>query len=554
MLTALHIRDFAVIDELELQFDGGMTVLTGETGAGKSIIVDALGLILGDRADSAMLRADAERCEITATFDIRNYQALVDMLAEQAIDAEDDELIIRRVLNADGRSKAFINGSQIPIQTLKSVGELLVEIHGQHAHQSLLKRDAQRQLLDELGKHDTTLKQVKELYTEWRDITRQLEELTGQGEDRESRLELLRYQVQELEALAPQPDEFENLEAEYARLANANRLVEGAQQAHQVISEDDAAITVLLKRSERELRELARYDERLQAIADLLENAGIQLGEAGEELRNYLDRLELDPQRLREVEQRLSDMHDTARKHHIKPESLPAHLTALQEQLQTLEASDEQFASLQARLMELLDEYQTAAARLHKERQQVAQSISRSVTQQIRELGMSGGEFSIIVEADEQARPYPHGQDRIDFMVSANPGQPQRPLGKVASGGELSRISLALQVIASNDSGAETMIFDEVDAGIGGSVAEIVGQLLHQIGQQRQVFCVTHLPQVASLGSQHLRILKMTGEQDTRTRVTTLSADERVEEIARMLGGLKITDQTRAHAKEMLTG
>ena len=554
MLTNLHIKDFAVIDELDLQFESGMTVLTGETGAGKSIIVDALGLILGDRADSAMLRSDAERCEITATFDITNHKALVDLLAEQAIDTEDDELIIRRVLNADGRSKAFINGSQTPIQTLKSIGELLVEIHGQHAHQSLLKRDAQRQLLDELGDHDATLKQVEDLYTEWRDVTRQLEELSGQGEDRESRLELLRYQVQELETLAPQPDEFEHLDAEYTRLSNANRLVEGAQQAHQVISEDDAAVTVLLKRSERDLRELARYDERLQAIAELLENAGIQLGEAGEELRNYLDRLELDPQRLQEVEQRLSDMHDMARKHHVEPESLPAHLTALQEQLQTLEASDEHYARLQSRQSELLDEYRTAAARLHKERQKVARTISETVTQQIRELGMSGGEFSIDVAADDQARPSPHGQDRIEFLVTANPGQPQRPLGKVASGGELSRISLALQVIASSDSGTETMIFDEVDAGIGGSVAEIVGQLLRQIGQQRQVFCVTHLPQVASLGSQHLRVLKMTGEQDTRTRVTTLSADERVEEIARMLGGLKITDQTRAHAREMLAG
>lgn len=553
MLTALHIRDFAVIDALELQFGPGMTVLTGETGAGKSIIVDALGLILGDRADSAMLRGGAERCEITATFDIRGNAALAELLTEQAI-AVEDELLIRRVLTADGRSKAFINDSQVAVQTLKPVGELLVDIHGQHAHQSLLKRDAQRQLLDEYGAYTSELEAMAERYHHWHEVVRQLESLSGPGDDREAKLELLRYQVQELESLGPQPEEFETLDAEYTRLANASRLVEGAQNVCSRITDDDTAVSVQLGRLERELRDLGRYDPALITIADLLEAAGIQLSEAGNELRHYLDRLELDPERLRQVEQRLSAMHDLARKHHVQPEALPARLVTLQQQLQTIEASDEHYAQLKADEARLLEEYSTAADRLHKARVQAAGKLAKSVTEQMHELGMPGGEFAIDVQADNRAAPSRYGKDRIEYRVTANPGQPVRPLGKVASGGELSRISLALQVIASHDSGAATMIFDEVDAGIGGGVAEIVGQRLRQISARRQVFCVTHLPQVASLGQNHLRVLKMTGTQETRTRVTALSTEERVEEIARMLGGLKITSQTRAHAKEMLTG
>ncbi|MCS3903696.1 DNA repair protein RecN (Recombination protein N) [Methylohalomonas lacus] len=554
MLTALHIRNFAVIDEVELHFGAGMTVLTGETGAGKSIIVDALGLILGDRADSALLRAGAERCELSATFNITGNAPLQELLEEQAISGGDDELLIRRVINADGRSKAFVNGSQVALQTLKPMGELLIDIHGQHAHQSLLKRDAQRQLLDEQGDYAALLAEVADLYRQWRDVCQQLDNLAGLGEDREAKLELLRYQVQELQSLNPQPDEFEALDQEYTRLANASRLVEGAQSAYSRLADDDQAISVLAKRIERELRELGRYDERLIAVADLLDNSVIQLNEAGDELRHYLDRLELDPERLQQVEQRLSAMHDLARKHHIQPETLADHLQSLSEQLQQLEASDEHYAQLRDQQQKLLDQYHAACTRLHKERQKTAAALGQTVTEQIRELGMAGGEFVIDVQAETEARPSVHGQDRIDFLVSANPGQPPRPLAKVASGGELSRISLALQVRASDSSGAASMIFDEVDAGIGGGVAEIVGQLLRQIGEHHQVFCVTHLPQVASLGHAHLRVLKMTGDSETRTRVATLSAEERVEEIARMLGGLKITEQTRAHAREMLAG
>lgn len=554
MLTDLHIRDFAVIDELELHFDAGMTVLTGETGAGKSIIVDALGLILGDRADSTMLRSGAERCEITATFRIADNEPLKTLLDEQDIACDGDEILIRRVMNADGRSRAFINGSQAALQILKPIGELLVDIHGQHAHQSLLKRDAQRQLLDEYGAYQDELDEVATLYRQWREVQKQLENINGLGEDREARLELLRYQVAELENLNPQADEFEALDNEYTRLANASHLIEATQTVYSQLADDDQAIGVQSRRLESELRELGRYDNRLFAIVELLETASIQLDEAGNELRHYLDKLELDPERLQQVEQRLSAMHDLARKHHIQPEALAAHLQNLTEQLQTLEASEETHTRLQAEQTRLLAAYQAAAARLHEERQKAAGLFGQAVSEQIRELGMPGGEFCIEVTPDSDARPAPHGHDRIEYLVTANPGQPLRPLGKVASGGELSRISLALEVIASSDSGAATMIFDEVDAGIGGGVAEIVGQLLRQIGEQHQVFCVTHLPQVASLGRQHLRVLKMTGEQETRTRVTTLSADERIEEIARMLGGLKITEQTRAHAREMLAG
>lgn len=555
MLTTLHIRDFAVIDELELTFQSGMTVLTGETGAGKSIIVDALGLMLGDRADSGMLRAGSERCEISASFDIRAIPAVRELLETQAIPAEEDELLIRRIIGADGRSRAFVNGSPVPVQALREIGESLVDIHGQHAHQSLLRREAQRVLLDAYGGHEQELDQVASLHRDWRSITAQLQDLgSGSGQDREARLELLRYQVQELDALGSIINEFEALENEYSRLTNASRLLETAQGAYQLLSEDDAAIAVQLKRLERELQELTRYDAALQPIIDLLQSAGIQLGEAADELRHYLDRLDLDPERLRVVEQQLSSLHDLARKHKVQPESLPAHLASLREQLEQLESSDERHAALQADEIRVREQYDTAAQRLHQARKQAATDLSRAVTAQIRELGMPGGEFLIEVTAEPDSVPAAAGHDRIEYLVSANPGQPPRPLGKVASGGELSRISLAIQVIGSRDSGVPTMIFDEVDAGIGGGVAEIVGKLLRRLADHRQIFCVTHLPQVASQGQQHLRVLKMTGDKETRTRVTALTADERVEEIARMLGGLKITDQTRAHAREMLAG
>lgn len=554
MLTSLHIRDFAVIDELELHFGSGMTVLTGETGAGKSIIVDALGLILGDRADSTMLRGGAERCEISATFDIDGKHALATWLDEQAIPADDKELLIRRVLSADGRSRAFINGSPVAVQMLKPVGEMLIDIHGQHAHQSLLKRDARRQLLDDYGDYQPELDRVADLYRHWREVTAEIEDLSGLGEDREARLELLRYQVQELRALNPQAEEFEALEIEYNRLTHASRLVEGTETAYDRIVGDDQAIAVQLKRCERELRELARYDDSLGPIADLLEAAGIELGEAGDELRHYLGQLELDPQRLHEVEQRLSEIHTLARKHYVQPKSLPAQLDSLYRQLTELESSEERYAELKAQEQQILTEYHTAAGQLTRARSGTAEQLARAVSAQLHELGMPGGEFQIDIAAASEATPSPHGLDRIEFLVTTNSGQPPRPLAKVASGGELSRISLALQVIANADNCVATMIFDEVDAGIGGGVAEIVGKLLKEAAAKRQIFCVTHLPQVASLGHRHLRVLKSADEQETRIRVTPLSTHERIEEIARMLGGLKITERTRAHAKEMLTG
>jgi DNA repair protein RecN (Recombination protein N) len=554
MLTTLHIRDFAVIDELELKFEPGMTVFTGETGAGKSIIVDALGLVLGDRADSAMLRGGAERCEISASFDIHAIPAAKDLLEGQAIPVEDDELLIRRILSTDGRSRAFINGSPVPVQALREIGEMLVDIHGQHAHQSLLKREAQRDLLDAYGDYAPELEQVAGLYREWRSVSAQLQQLGSVGEDREARLELLRYQVQELDALGPANGEFEALETEYARLANASRLLESTQAAYQQLSEDDAAIAVQLKRLERELQELIRYDAGLQPIIELLQAAGIQLNEAVDELRHYVERLDLDPDSLRTTEQRLSALHDMARKHRVQPEALPQHLESLREQLDNLESSDARHAALKADETRILKDYDTACERLHQARQQAATALATAVTDQIRELGMPAGEIRIEVTPESGTLPAATGRDRVEYLVTTNPGQPPRPLGKVASGGELSRISLAIQVIGSRDSGVPTLIFDEVDAGIGGGVAEIVGKLLRQLAGHRQVFCVTHLPQVASQGQQHLRVLKMTGDKETRTRVTTLSADERVEEIARMLGGLKITDQTRAHAREMLAG
>ncbi|MEX0952003.1 MAG: DNA repair protein RecN, partial [Gammaproteobacteria bacterium] len=522
-------------------------------GAGKSIIVDALDLILGGRADSAMLRAGADRCEISATFKPPADTLLTSLLDEQAIEP-DEELLIRRIVNADGRSRGFVNGSPVTAQTLRAIGDFLVDIHGQHANQSLLKRDQQRVLLDNYGGYASALETVAESYERWHEIQRQLQQLGTAGQDRNARLELLRYQVNELAEANPASGEYAELEVEHSRLANAQRLLEVSQAAHNQLSEDDAAISVILNRMEKSLRDLLRFDPALESTLNLLEAANIQLQEAADELRHYLDKLDLDPGQLQTVETRLGLLHDLARKHQVKPEALADHLAGLQQEVELLESSDARHEELQAAQAAALADYQAAAKTLHDQRQQAAATLAAAVSEQLHSLGMAGAVFAIEVQHDTDAAISRTGTDRIEFQVTTNPGQPLRSMAKVASGGELSRISLAIQVIGSRDNGVPTLIFDEVDAGIGGGVAEIVGKLLQELGQHRQIFCVTHLPQVASLGQQHLRVLKMTGDSETRTRVHELSVDERVEEIARMLGGLKITDQTRAHAKEMLAG
>jgi len=551
MLKHLHIRDFAVIEELDIPFNAGMTVLTGETGAGKSILVGALGLVLGDRSDSGIVRAGCERTEITAIFDIENKNEIQCVLAEQEMDCE-DELILRRVINKDGRSRAYVNGSSVPAQLLRSLGECMVDIHGQHTHQSLLKADVQRNLLDEFGNHPQKLNETKDAWKVWHANELEIQALSGDNRDHDAQIALLQYQIQELQALNPGKSKFSEVEEEYGKLANANRLLEVCQQTLLQLSEDERSTQGQISHHLNELQEIQKFDPSLANVIELLNGASIQIGEASDELRHYLDGLELDPERLKMVEDMLAAFHDMARKHKIQPETLSDHLVTLQDELSKLENSEARFNELIALQQTSIENYRKAASILSQCRQQAARKLSHDISKKLIDLGMPGGQFSIEVNDIEKDMPLQNGMDKIDYLVSLNPGQPLQPLSKVASGGELSRISLAIQVTGSKDKGIPTLIFDEVDSGIGGGVAEIVGKLLHRLSDKRQVFCVTHLPQVASQGDHHLQVAKATHAGTTLTRVGELNDEERIDEIARMLGGVKISEQTLAHAKEML--
>ncbi|MFB3116174.1 MAG: DNA repair protein RecN [Gammaproteobacteria bacterium] len=551
MLKHLHIRDFAVIEEVDIAFNDGLTVFTGETGAGKSIMVGALGLVLGDRSDSGIVRTGCERTEITAIFDIENEDGIQSVLAEQEISCE-DELILRRVINKDGRSRAYVNGSSVPAQLLRALGERMVDIHGQHTHQSLLKADVQRNLLDEFGNHQQQLNEVKDAWKLWHATELELQSLSGDNRDHDAQMTLLQYQIQELEALNPGESKFSDVEEEYGRLSNANRILEVCQETLQQLSDDEHSTQSQISHRLNELQDIQKFDQSLSSVIDLLNNATIQVSEASDELRHYLDRLELDPEKLKAVEDKLGALHDMARKHKIQPEELTDHLLTLQEELHKLENSEARYRELLTLQETTIEQYRKAAARLNQCRQQSAHRLSDDITKKLYELGMPGGQFSIEISDIGKNTPLQHGMDKIGYLVSLNPGQPLQPLSKVASGGELSRISLAIQVTGSKDKGIPTLIFDEVDSGIGGGVAEIVGKLLHSLSDKRQIFCVTHLPQIASQGDHHMQVAKATHAGTTLTRVSELSTEERVDEIARMLGGVKITEQTLAHAKEML--
>ncbi len=552
MLRTLHIRNLAVIQELELEFGPGMSVFTGETGAGKSILVDALGLVLGDRADSNVIRSGADNAEVSALFDISGFDGVAGILTSQALESADGELLLRRVISRDGRSRAYMNGSAVAAQTLREVGDFLVEIHGQHAHQSLLKREEQRRVLDQFGDHSELLGAVRRACSDWTEARRQLAELPVSGEDHAAQKELLDYQVQELEEFAPAENELDSLNADHRRLANAGRLLDTVQTLLARLHEDEDSAAGRVGVAVRELRDAARFDENMNAVADLLDSAGIQLGEAVDELRAATDHLDLDPQRLGEVERRLDQYHELARKHRVKPQELITRLQTLKQQCQALADSSSRIDQLNKQQSEALRRYTVDAKRLHEQRRETAERLGKAISLQLRELGMPGGRLKVEVKSAGGDRPMPSGDDQVEFLVTVNPGQPPRPLAKVASGGELSRISLGIQVIDSTERGTPTLIFDEVDAGIGGAVAEIVGRLLHGLSERRQILCVTHLPQVACQGDYHFQVEKSSSRTDTRTQVVELNADRRIEEIARMLGGLKISAKTRDHAREML--
>lgn len=550
MLRQLVIDDLAVIDRLNLDFKPGMTVLTGETGAGKSILLDALGLILGDRADTALIRGDREKTEITAIFSINDNPGIESVLENSELDTDDD-LFIRRIIRRDGRSRAYLNNTPVPIQTLRELGEYLIDIHGQHAHQSLSRSTAQREILDGFGDYGELLAKTKSVFAEWKQTKQRLEHINTGNEDYAAKLTLINYQIEELSGMNLKPDEYAGLTDQYKRLSNAQHLLNVCHGLYDELVRSEPAIHNRLVKYQHDIEALCRIDNQLDNIATLINNASIHIKEAGDELRNYIDHFETDSDLLSTLESRLDKLNDLSRKHKVRPEELPDHLSRLSTELERLESGREQQAALLGKKQALSDHYFELAKSLHEARLNAAVLFGANVTEKMHELGMAG-KFEIGIESIDSDEPRKHGMDKLTFMVSTNPGQPLRPVTKVASGGELSRLSLAIQIIGMQDKGIPTMIFDEVDAGIGGGIAEIVGKMLNTLAQRKQVFCVTHLAQVAACGHQHLRVIKTTQHDDTYTTVAELTDKARVDEVARMLAGMTITDESRAHALQML--
>jgi DNA repair protein RecN (Recombination protein N) len=552
MLTHLQIRDFAIIDAIELELRPGLTVLTGETGAGKSILVDALQLLAGGRAGAEVVRHGAERAEISGTFDLAQApRELKQWLEEQSVGGG-EELIIRRVVAADGRSRAYLNGQSVPLQLLREAGNILIDIHGQHEFQSLMRGAAQRELLDGYGKHEALASHVGIAHRVWLEILNRTLDLETKARDRDAKLELLRYQVSELNALHLKEGEIASLTEERARLSNRGRLAEGAQSAlQQLFESEEGSAHAGVSRALQSLRNLASLDPKIASVVPILEEASIQIKEAARELEHYRESLDMDSTRQDEVEGRLSAVEELARKNRVKPEELIERTGQLVTELEGLERAELDLAVLKKDLANALDSYRAQAQQLSARRVTAGRALAKDITTRMQTLGMAGGRFQVEVTQDGNADPAQHGIDQIEFKVTANPGQPLRALAKVASGGELSRLSLAVQVSCAARE-TRCMVFDEVDSGIGGAIAEIVGRELRSLGSRGQVLCVTHLPQVASQGHHHLRVMKLTDGKTTRTALTELSSGDRVEELARMLGGVEVTAKAREHAKEML--
>ncbi|HEY4074718.1 MAG TPA: DNA repair protein RecN [Herbaspirillum sp.] len=549
MLRTLAIRDFVIVDVIELEFGPGFSVLTGETGAGKSILIDALTLALGGRGDASVVREGAAKADISAEFAVDTADASAWLAANEYLNEEDHGgVLLRRVIDNAGRSKAFINGIAATAAQLRELGELLVDIHGQHAHQSLLKSDAQRLLLDSQAGLAAEAAALAQLYKNWRAVMKQRSEFETDAKNVLLERERLEWQVSELEKLAVKPGEWTEIGNEHSRLSHAAALIEGAQEALALISEADTPMLSQLSALTLKLDKLSDVDADLKPVFELLEPARIQMQEAVYALNDYLSRMELDPARLKTVESRLEAIHSTARKFHVDADDLPQTLIELSGQLQQLaDASD--LDALRANEEKLRVAYMSAAQKLSKARTKAAAALSQAVTMAMQDLSMSGGRFEIALIPGE---PAAYGIEQIEFLVAGHAGVAPRPLAKVASGGELARIALAISVITSSATATPTLIFDEVDSGIGGGVAEVVGRLLKRLGQDRQVLCVTHLPQVASQANQHYQVSKYQTAGKTISQIAALDNKSRVEEIARMLGGLDITATTRKHARELL--
>ncbi|NMP26025.1 DNA repair protein RecN [Rahnella sp. SAP-1] len=551
MLAQLTISNFAIVRELEIDFHAGMTAITGETGAGKSIAIDALGLCLGSRADGNSVRLGTSRADVCARFTLADTPSAKQWLIDNQLD-DGQDCLLRRTISADGRSRGFINGTPVPLSQLREIGHHLIQIHGQHAHQLLVKPEHQKQLLDAYAAQSSLLAQMRAAYENWHQSCRTLAQFQQQVSERESRRQLLQYQLKELNEFAPLQGEYEQIDEEYKLLANGGQLLSLSQSALYLLSDsDDHNISSLLYTAKNKLAELAELDEKMQGIIVMLDDASIQISEASDELRHYSEKLEMDPNRLFELEQRLSRQIALARKHHVSAEELPElHRQLLEEQ----RALDEQ-ESNQAELSDRVNvHYQQAidiAHSLHQQRQHFADELTQLITQSMQTLSMPHGKFNIAVQFMPEHLSA-EGADRIEFQVTTNPGQPLQALAKVASGGELSRIALAIQVITAQKMETPALIFDEVDVGISGPTAAIVGKLLRQLGESTQVMCVTHLPQVAGCGHQHYFVSKETDGEVTETQMNRLDKKARLQELARLLGGSEVTRNTLANAKELL--
>ncbi len=553
MLQTISLRDFVIVDQLELDFSSGFTVLTGETGAGKSILLDALGLVLGERADSSQIREGSNRAEISALFRIEPelVQSFGQWLDEQGFPLEDDgqSLLLKRTVESNGRSRAFINGSVATLVQLREAGDQLVDIHGQHAHQLLLKGGAQRELLDRHAGLLPLATEVAQAFKILSDYRRRLEQAENAGQDVERERERLEWQLEELTELDPQEGEWISIQSEHARLANGAKLIGGCQEAIEILSDADNSLESSLSKVCANVGALAEHDPALVEINQALESASIQLDEAIHGLNRYLQKIDLDPARLAQVEERMQALHSTARKYRAEVDELPVLLQTTTERLEALAAS-QNIEVLRQQVQQQQDAYLKLAKQLSQKREKAAADLGKLVTDAMQDLSMAGGRLEIALTPLNEGGS--HGLEQIEFLVAGHAGSTPRSLAKVASGGELARISLAISVITSKASFTPTLIFDEVDAGIGGAVAETVGKLLHQLGQSHQILCVTHLPQVAAQGNHHLKVSKSQSGEKTISQVQILGRAERVEEVARMLGGATITDTTRRHARELL--
>ena len=552
MLTHLTIRNYAIIDTLELEFSDGLTALTGETGAGKSILLGALGLVLGDRADSDSIRQNSEHAEIIAEFDGIDTADALAWLQQQELDQQHD-CILRRRISKDGRSRAYINGTPVNIQQLRELGELLIDIHGQHEHQSLMNTGAQRRLLDDYADHQPILDDVGKIHRELKRTEQLLQQLQQDTSERDKRLDLLRFQTQELDALALADGEYAELNDQHARLANAERLASTVSQAIESLYDSDEVNALSLLNHQLEaITEITEIDSTLQAVVDLLGEAQVQIEEAVSTLRAYADDIDLDAGHLATLEQRIQDILDLARKHRVAPEQLPQVHRELAQELDNIAHADDRLEALRATFSTLQQSYNQVCSALSESRKQAAKDLNTKISRAMQTLGMKGGRFEAVITTDDKTLSA-NGIDRIEFTVSTNAGQDCKSLAKFASGGELARISLAIQMITASRGRIPTLIFDEVDSGVGGGIAEIVGQQLRALGKSNQVICITHLPQVASLAHHHLRVQKQSENKLAQTQVCRLDASERVREIARMLSGVEITEQSLAHAEDMIT-